>query len=226
MGPDNYITVCGWMVTQLGLSGNELLVYALIYGFSQDGCSVFSGSSRYIAEWCNIRKETALQVLKRLTDNGLVEKRSKVVNGVQLYDYVALVPNDTPVRKTNRGGEENAPGGGEENAPYIDNTNKDKLKKRKITPKSPYGEFGKVMLSDKDLEMALEKYGGDQDKLNYAIMLLDDYIAQDTKRERRYTNHYVVLTSRSSWVTRRVNEEYVPRRYIEKDFDDRVIKVF
>lgn len=226
MRPDNYITVCGWMVTQLGLSGNELLVYALIYGFSQDGNSVFSGTSRYISEWCNIRKEAALQILKRLTDNGLIEKRGKVVNGVQLYDYVALIPNDTPVRKPHRGGDEIAPGGGAETAPHIDNTNIDKIKKRKITPKSPYGEFGKVMLSDHDMEMALEKYGGDKDKLDFAITLLDDYIAQDTKRERRYTNHYVVLTSRTSWVTKRVSEEYVPRRYIERDFDDTVIKVF
>lgn len=226
MTEDNFITIQGWMVSRLGLSGNELLVYALIYGFSQDGNSVFSGTARYIAEWCNIRKEAALQILKRLTDNGLLEKRGKLVNGVQLYDYVALLPNDTPERKPHRGGDEIAPGGGAKTAPHIDNNNIDKIKKRKITPKSPYGEFGKVMLSDRDMEMALEKYNGDMDKLNYAISLLDDYIAQDAKRERRYTNHYAVLTSRTSWVQKRVTEEYTPRRYVEKDFDDRVIKVF
>ena len=76
MNSDNYITICGWMVTRLGLSGNDLIVYALIYGFSQDENSVFSGTSKYVAAWCNIRKEAALKILKRLTDKGLIEKRS------------------------------------------------------------------------------------------------------------------------------------------------------
>ena len=35
VNPENYITVQGWMVTDLNLKGNELLIYACIYGFSQ-----------------------------------------------------------------------------------------------------------------------------------------------------------------------------------------------
>lgn len=92
--------------------------------------------------------------------------------------------------------------------------------------KSPYGEFGKVMLTDEEYERALAKYDGDPDKLEFAINILDTYIAQDKKRERRYTSHYAVLAPKSSWVRREVEERYVPRRYIEKDFDDTVIKVF
>jgi len=225
MKPENYITVCGWMVTDLNLSGNDLLVYALIYGFSQDTNSVFSGTARYIADWLNVRKETVLQILKRLTDKGLLEKRGKTVNGVQLYDYVAVVSNDTPVRNPHRGGEKSSPGGGEKSSPYIDNTNIDKLKKEIITPKSPYGEFGKVMLTDEEYERALAKYDGDQDKLDFAVSILDTYLAQDKKRERKYTSHYAVLTPKSSWVRREVDERYIPRRRIEH-IDDEVIKVF
>ena len=33
----NYVTILGWMVTDLHLKGNELLVYALINGFCQVG---------------------------------------------------------------------------------------------------------------------------------------------------------------------------------------------
>lgn len=226
MTEDNFITIQGWMVSRLGLSGNELLVYAIVYGFTQDGSTVFSGTARYIAEWCNIRKAAALQILKRLTERGLLEKRSKVVNGVQLYDYVAIVPNDTPVSKPMRGGIETDAGGGIETDPYIDNNNIDNNKKNINTPKSPYGEFGKVMLTDEEYERALAKYDGDPDKLEFAINILDTYIAQDKKRERRYTSHYAVLAPKSSWVRREVEERYVPRRYIEKDFDDTVIKVF
>ena len=32
---ENYVVVQGWMITELGLKGNELLIYAVIHGFSQ-----------------------------------------------------------------------------------------------------------------------------------------------------------------------------------------------
>ena len=37
MDNENYILITGWMVNELKLKGSELFVYALIYGFSQDG---------------------------------------------------------------------------------------------------------------------------------------------------------------------------------------------
>ena len=32
---DNYIVIQSWMVSELGLKGNQLIIYALVYGFSQ-----------------------------------------------------------------------------------------------------------------------------------------------------------------------------------------------
>lgn len=32
--PENYITIQGWMRTELDLKGNELNLYAIIYGFT------------------------------------------------------------------------------------------------------------------------------------------------------------------------------------------------
>ena len=34
---DSYICIEAFMVNELKLSGTELIVYAIIYGFSQDG---------------------------------------------------------------------------------------------------------------------------------------------------------------------------------------------
>lgn len=48
---ENFIAIQGFMVKELGLSGNELIAYALIYGFSQDNESEFKGSLNYVAEW-------------------------------------------------------------------------------------------------------------------------------------------------------------------------------
>ena len=46
--PNNFINIQGWMVTELGLKGNELIIYAIIAGFSQDGESNFHGSLSYL----------------------------------------------------------------------------------------------------------------------------------------------------------------------------------
>ena len=39
--PDAFVTIQSFMRSELGLKGNELIAYALIYGFSQDGASEF-----------------------------------------------------------------------------------------------------------------------------------------------------------------------------------------
>lgn len=62
------------MVNQLHLSGNDLIVYALIYGFSQDGVSEFCGSCNYIGEWLNMDRRAVLRILQRLTKNKFIIK--------------------------------------------------------------------------------------------------------------------------------------------------------
>ena len=38
---ENYYTIFGWMLKELNLNGIDLVVYAIIYSFSQDGESEF-----------------------------------------------------------------------------------------------------------------------------------------------------------------------------------------
>ena len=77
----NYVCLQGWMVSELVLKGNELIVYAIIYGFSQDGDNEFRGSLQYLAEWTNSSKESMRKVLNSLVSKGLVEKTTSA-NGV------------------------------------------------------------------------------------------------------------------------------------------------
>lgn len=86
---EHYITIQEFMVNDLELSGNELIAYALIYGFSQDGESYFKGSLSYVAKWLNCSKATACNILNKLADDGFLEKKEKNVNGVRLCDYSA-----------------------------------------------------------------------------------------------------------------------------------------
>lgn len=72
---ENYIVIQAFMVQELNLKGNELILYALIHGFSQDGTSYFYGSLKYLQEQTNLSKESVLNILQKLTANGLLIKK-------------------------------------------------------------------------------------------------------------------------------------------------------
>lgn len=91
---DNYIVIKGWMISELGLSGNELLVYAVIYGYSQDGENEYFGSLAKLSELLRLDRRTVMRVLQRLCDDGLIFKRVAVLNGVQRCFYHAAAAAD------------------------------------------------------------------------------------------------------------------------------------
>ena len=84
---NNYLQISAWMLTELELKGNELLIYALIHGFSQDGMSDFHGSLTYMAAWTNSTKVGVIKVLKSLLAKGLIQKQAVVKNGIQENHY-------------------------------------------------------------------------------------------------------------------------------------------
>ena len=84
---ENFVAIQGWMVTELKLKGNSLLIYAIIYGFSQAEGQVFTGSLQYLADWTNSTRQGALRILKNLIEAGLIIKKEKIVNGVKFCEY-------------------------------------------------------------------------------------------------------------------------------------------
>ena len=80
MKENNYITIPGFLRTRLDLKGSELIITALIYGYSQDGNSWFMGKTEYIAEWAGITDKNVLRSLKSLTEKGILEKKEIFVN--------------------------------------------------------------------------------------------------------------------------------------------------
>ena len=91
---DNYIVIKGWMISELGLSGNELLVYAVIYGYSQDGENEYFGSLTKMSELLQIDKRTIMRILQRLCDAGLIHKRQAVLNNIQRCFYCATAADE------------------------------------------------------------------------------------------------------------------------------------
>jgi hypothetical protein len=87
MNYDDYFVVQARMVIELGLSGNRLLVYALIHGFCKDGNNEFTGSLNYLCDWTNLSRNTVISTLKSLVDDKLLNKREYIVNGVRYCAY-------------------------------------------------------------------------------------------------------------------------------------------
>ena len=93
---DSYVVLQRWMRTELGLKGNELTVYAIIYGFSQDGESVYKGGYGYLADWTGLSENGARNIVKELVARGLLKELKTMVGGILVNQYVA---NRTPEPK-------------------------------------------------------------------------------------------------------------------------------
>ena len=122
----SYISIQAFMVNDLHLSGNELIVYAVIFGFSHDGASWYSGSRKYLAAWCQTSEKSVTNNLKKLLEKGLIEKRSRIEHGCTFNDYRAIIlaigrgeETSTRGKKVPSTGEESSPSTGEESSPHI-----------------------------------------------------------------------------------------------------------
>ena len=107
---ENYITVQGFMLTDLKLKGNELLIYACIYGFSQTENQVFNGGLQYLADWVNSTKQSVIKCLKSLEEKGYIIKKEKYINGVKSCEYYTTELNtllnkvEYPIKQSLTGG--------------------------------------------------------------------------------------------------------------------------
>lgn len=88
----NYYKIYKWMASKLELDGNDLLVYAIIYGFSQDGESVFSGKKPYLTEMTNSSKMSVMRSLAKLEEKKYIVKTFELGNPIPKYnvDYIQL----------------------------------------------------------------------------------------------------------------------------------------
>ncbi len=88
----NYFVVQSWMIKELKLSGNNMIIYAVIYGFCQTDGQYFNGSLSYLAEWANCSTKTVQRSLEELEKLGYINKKVVYRNNVRRckYSCVAL----------------------------------------------------------------------------------------------------------------------------------------
>ena len=75
-------------------SNNELLAYALIYGFSQTEGQYLTCRQSYIADWLRLSRENCNRLLKKMESRGLIKKEVRKKHGAsKTYKYFALKHN-------------------------------------------------------------------------------------------------------------------------------------
>ena len=83
----------GWYITvteemrELGLSGNALLVFALICGYSQKRRGCYYGTIENACETIGISKHTAIRIFDKLMKAGHIEKVEGAFKDARLSAY-------------------------------------------------------------------------------------------------------------------------------------------
>ena len=153
----------GWMSEDLNLKGNELLAYALIYGFCQDEESEFTGSIKYIMRWLNCSKPTVLKAVDNLVKKGLVIKKQEQKNNVTFNHFTVnfnvvnkyFTPSKETlplVKKLNEGSKETLQGGSKETLPnniYNNKDNNTDTRARKYPSFDEFKEYANTTAQEK-----------------------------------------------------------------------------
>jgi hypothetical protein len=90
---DNHVTIDGWMINELELSGSELIIYGLIWGFSQTENQWCTASQAYIARWANISTRGLRKILDKLEEKGLLIKETTTCKKGLESKYRAIRPS-------------------------------------------------------------------------------------------------------------------------------------
>ena len=89
----NFVTIQGFML-DFGLSSTELIIYAIIYGFSQSNQGVFWGSRAYLAKWTGCTLPTVDKALKTLQKKNLITK-AYCLKDNQKIPFYSVVSRET-----------------------------------------------------------------------------------------------------------------------------------
>lgn len=73
----NHLAIQGWMVEELNLRGNKLLIFSIIWGFtgnhkSQIILKEWTVNYRYIESWTGLGEFMIDVILQELADDGLI----------------------------------------------------------------------------------------------------------------------------------------------------------
>ena len=222
MNDDNYYQISGWMINKLKLKGIELNIYAIIYGFSQDGESEFKGSLKYLSEFTGgTSKPTLIKALKDLTEKQFIIRREEIINKVKFNRYRANLPL---LKEFDGGGKETLQGGSKETLPNnklldneSDNDIKEKISKKEID--AEFESLWKRYPRKKGIESAYKSYLKARQNgttFDEVINGLENYLKEIEvkKTATQYIKHGSTWFSQHCWQDEYVTvEESKPNEY-------------
>ncbi len=220
---NTYFLVFSWMPNQLGLKGTERDVFAIIYGFSQDGVNKFTGSLNYISSFLKVSRQSVINALASLVDKDYIIKEQSVINNVKCNSYkvnLEVVKKidrvvkkfDKGSQKTLQGWSKNLTGGSQKTLPNNIRDNIDDnivIREKPHSQKRAYGEFQNVLLSDDEYDLLIEEFGNPK----LLIKRLDEYKEQSGKQ---YNSDYMAIRK---WVVEAVKEDEAKKPPIDETYN-------
>lgn len=182
---ENYYFISGWMLNHLNLKGTALMVYAIIYGFSQDGQSEFTGSRKYLCDFTGATKPTIDKALNELCESGLIIKYSEIKNGV-IFNRYRVNLNFATSKETLPPSKETLQGDGKETLPNNIDINKNNNNKEYI----PFGEYGRVKLTHEQYDKLVSEHN--KKYIDDVIQALDEYV-QSNNNKQKYKDFNAVI---------------------------------
>lgn len=211
MKDTNYVTMMGYMRTKYNLKGAELITFALIHGYTQNGEDWFTGSISEIQEWTGTSKRNVISILQSLVAKGLLIKSYRETEKGMLPMYrTVLLDEESPkneeteadpegVKKIHRGGEKISPGGGEKSSPHNNSSCINNLN-------TPYNPPKGGADYQQEFEALWEKYPRKQNKRG----ALRSYVTA-----RKSGVDFVTISNGIDAYIRYIEAEGVEQRYIK-----------
>ena len=203
---ENYYQISGWMINRLNLKGAMLLVYAIIYGFSQDGECEFKGSRQYLCDFIGVTKPTIDKALDDLCKKNFITKISETYNNVTFNKYKINkdMLNFTTSKETLPPSKEILQEGSKETLPPSKetlpnnniNNNKENNKVNKVY--IHFGEYGRIKLTQEQYDKLVSEHN--KEYIDKMINALDEYV-QSNDNKQKYNDFNLVLKKciRENW---------------------------
>lgn len=100
----SFYIVHRWMIKDLELSGAELAIFAIIYGFSHNNEYKFTGSIAYLEDLSGLSRRAVIYALKKLVENNYIQKYEHLSSGIKYVKYSANNKVIDNIRQTDNGG--------------------------------------------------------------------------------------------------------------------------
>jgi DNA-binding MarR family transcriptional regulator len=83
--------VSSWMMKELELSGNELIVFAVLYDYTGSAVGEYSLGYNFLVELTNASKPTVIRSVKELERKGYITKTKKSIEGEVYASFKTIV---------------------------------------------------------------------------------------------------------------------------------------